>query len=446
MIFLVELKNIENKIPTFFNKIDVISNTTWFVKNKKLTTYDGVYYLNNKVNFYNLNPYILDLSENNITIISKDIPANDKTIEIYQSKYNEFEKLIVVNGIISAFKVKYDFNLKNIIFGMKNPYLYIINNIIVSKKQSPDHEKVIESVMPTNIVKSLQTINDISGKGKWFVTTKIDGLTSVLCYLKNENLILIYSLIGQKINDKSKLLLKINTPDDLYNSDVCFLGEWFKDNLFLFLEANELYDNFRIDYKNMKLFVENCEKNNIKNIFINNIIISKSNEDYKDITKKILDVKVDKIDGYVYGNIKTKIHYKWKPVEYNTIDFYIIIKDEKIYFYAAEVRYKAFNRLAKDKKYIAELRKLEGKSKINTEIIIESPDNRTYVKQLFTINNFDKHVWLDKYNDKIIECKLINNMWYPFRIRDDKVFPQNYRVAESILWTINHPISLKDLY
>jgi hypothetical protein len=409
------------------------------------------------------------------------VSRRDSRIEIWRSKYNEFEEIIVVNGIVTALKVRTEIDLRNLLFGIKHEYKYIINFLIrQNKRMKIAREELLSNVDPTNIVVSLKDIKQLTGRGKWFVNTKLDGITSVIAYLKDVGLdgktILVgYELKGKGVNEESREIFNIEVTDALWETNIIFLGEYYifensdVEKIYIFMEANDMNESFKIDYDNIVKFKRNCGKEGIGIIDINNIVIAKKTEDYKVITKKILDIKskmgddFPETDGLVYGRIEDKFQLKWKPPELNTIDFYLIFGIDTLYLYAAENKYKAIARLKGQDQfnpnYLKNLRKLEGAKKIPVKLIIEREGFAKYILQLYTIQKYKKeqfddeqdkmdiqlNQWKEEFNERIVECKFLECMWIPYRVREDKKNPNNFRIADAIWDTISNPIKISDL-
>lgn len=477
MIFIIKWSDTNKPIPVFMELNMTLENSVWNIyeddKHGNLETYDGKYILRRDLVFNEIFHPFMKSEDSDIKFpcklvydeIEKGIKCNKK-IEIWRSKYNEFEELIVVNGIITAIKVRTEVDLRNLLFGIRHEYKYIINFLIRQKKEIIiPRENLLMNVDPTNIVVSLKNKIQLSGSGEWFVNTKLDGVTCVVAYLKDlggKSLLVSYELKGKGVSMGSREIFNIEVTDELWDTDIIFLGEYYVfdvsnvEKIYLFMEANDMNKDFRIDYKNMKKFKDNCMNEGISIIDINNIVIARNDEDYRGITKRILDIKsklgekFPEIDGLVYGRILNKFQLKWKSPELITIDFYCIIKNHTIYLYAAEKRRLALQKM-RGGSYISKLRKLEGKKTIPVDLIIKKEIGSNYVLQLFTIQKYSKDMyiqvdkWKEKFNKRIVECKFLECIWTPYRIREDKKYPNNFRVAVDIFDTIKNPVKISDL-
>lgn len=449
MIFLIEFKLHEK--PKFFEKAVIIEEGEWkFVedgKNIYLLSWDGEWLYRTDIILNDIYHPLMKINEKG--------HKGDKMITIWRNKYNKDEEIIEVNGICVAIRCRTEIDVRNLIFGIKNEYLYVINWLIRSRRNRRlDRDAMLYSVAPTNSVVSLASVDQVRGLGKWFVTTKIDGVTSVIAWLKDYNRIVGFELIGGVAQLNSKKIIDIEIDISRNNdvafgntiserNDVVFLGEWTGSHVYLFLEANDQTGDFRVDYANMKRFVQDVNNDMIR---MNNIYIAKSNEGRRDLMKKIIPMSggPDTGEGYVFGNISTKHHLKWKPPHLNTIDFYVIIREKSsLYLYAADHIGNAKKRMRGE--YIKLLRRQEGKSRIPVNLII---GRKGYVKQLWAIQkrtiDFDPD-WREKFNERIVECQYLNNQWIPYRVRPDKVNPQNWRWANAIWETIKNPIRMNEL-
>jgi hypothetical protein len=404
--------------------------TGWLVDGDKLYFASNTYNYDIKRTFMIMyHPFMLDnkAKESN--------EGKNSTVVVYRSHHNKDEEILVVNDKIVAIRVSNELAMRNLIFGIKNEYKYIVNNIIIAgKSRLSFKDKNISTVVPTNIVVSLNKLEQLDGLGEWFVNTKLDGTTAVLAYINYLNTIVAYELSQKGLDNNSvELIAPKIINSDISNDSVVFMGEYLNDNIYLFLECNDNYHDYRIDYEHMKLFVDKCNIIGVKEVQMNTIVISTRNESYKDITKKILKIEhKGNTDGLVFGRISDKFQLKWKPISHNSIDLRIIYVGQDIYLYAAENKYLAIKRIKNDKKFRG----------VNKNMLMRGSGK--YIDLLW---DYRKNIGVDSehrnlYHNKICECNYVDGFWSPMRIRSDKTSPNHYGVAENILYTIKHPITL----
>lgn len=176
-----------------------------------------------------------------------------------------------------------------------------------------------------------------------------------------------------------------------------FLGEIIgTGQIYLFLECHNNGD-FRIDIKNMEYACLN-----IAELKMNTFIIG---ERRQDAFKRILELKPEyPTDGIVFGNIWTKEHRKWKPIELLTTDFLILQRDKSEY---------SLN--------VTE----HGQIKLWSKIFGDE--------------------W-KKYVGIVTECAYINGKWKPIRDRKDRNgIPNSLKTANSNWSAIKNPITKKEL-
>ena len=242
--------------------------------------------------------------------------------------------------------------------------------------------------------------------------------------------------------------------------------------------------NIRIGFKQYLLGPDKITKKKGSDVYSNINTMFKN-------TKKIISLE-NKSDGFEYstdgliflpmylpvkgseeGDIVKSIkgtwnyNYKWKPPEENTIDFKVIFKPSKpdihSYTYTSsdgnkETRYYQKIQLAVDYN-----EKDDSMIDFNWSILSEEPINKlTY--QYFTPSEFKipnihmTNIPLDKrrmkcikdgkdiLNGSIVEMRYNSDnldgfTWTPLRLRDDKVKPQYFTIANNIWNTINQPIT-----
>jgi len=418
---------------------------------------DGTYELDTSVIYKGVRGY---RKISDVHIMADDLPKKS-LVQVYRSFVNPSEELITLDGIMMMIRVDTMDDIDHMKFGMKHPTKYLVNDLIkkgfVKTERKRQHKR---DIIPTNVVVSLESIDQIKDEDL-FVTTKVDGVTCVLAYDDRMSILVAFELKGKGLTAESKLLYLIEDVDLMQDSSV-WLGEYLPDptvegkgRTFIFMKSDDTIGDYRVEYKMMEDFVRRVNR---PEITLNKIVIATppygpkgEGENYRGVTKRIIDLDDGSIptDGYVYGIIKNKIQYKWKPAHKKTIDFYMKYyvvnrRYARLHLYLADNVNKAFKRL-KDAR--------GSGPRVNYMKIIKKPRAR-YVLQIYavetTIESGDPDVStfdaiIEKYNDKIGECQYIDGVWRPTRLRPDKTWPNNYAVGESIFQTIKNPIKLSDL-
>ena len=391
-----------------------------FTENKEFVFYEGIYVYSEQKGAYVLERKSL------LGQVGKE------KIDIYVCKYNDKYELICRLGIILGIRCVAE-DLDNIIMSIKNPdyfiTLYTINLYCSHKVKN------LVDVVPTNNIVSLPNI-DVLHEGKWFATTKVDGETCAIAVLSNK--IIAWRMKSKKIESENIIF---EYPMENNDEERVFLGEYFMGNVYLFLECNDTYGDFHVDIAHMKAFIsfidgKNVDINGVKavinNIKMNNIFID---DTYQKLAQKVNALAMANVglmtDGIVFGNIKTKEHYKWKPVIQNTIDFYVYYtgKDMLLYCY---IENKSIKRVMENERY--------RYSDYDTVPIKGTDTSYIIWKIEYNVEEFDM-----RYQNKVVECQYIDEHWIPYRIREDKTIPQYYNVATKIWLTIKNPILYSDL-
>ncbi len=286
----------------------------------------------------------------------------------------------------------------------------------------------------------------------YLITDKLDG-ERVLLFIINSNIYLIYSnkKIQKKINiENTNITLALDCEyfenddkDELYVFDVLYydktkvINYGYVDRLKYFEKCNEitkLIDFYDIKYK------EFDQINNTKKEYKLETLV------HKYYTNRLSKYKHN-IDGLIISDPNNSYYntnnYKWKPVEYNSIDFYsefhkqINIKDKVIYLYKIYVNID-----------------INYKKKINIDINnilnIENNDYKFHILFTPSIKN-DDYIYESEDNNlhgKIIELK--KNMstwkWELVKIRTDKKIANHLFTAEQIYMNYYNPLTIEMLY
>jgi hypothetical protein len=347
----------------------------------KITIEDDVYVCSNKVDGVK----VYYLSE-------KDKYNTDKRrISIYRNQFDQSFELIYVENVLTAAIIS-DNRIDLFKMSLADPIKYALATYIG------------QDLMPLNKIETLVDIkrqldsdidNEVSKpEDSLFLSTKINGETCLVFISIDKTY--IFSMKMKKI-DSIIREMDITMPDGRV---MIFLAELVKstktglDDIYLFLECRNNGD-FKIDMKHMKTACEH-----VKEFKMNTFIIG---EKRQDAFKKILDIKPDyPTDGVVFGNIWTKEHYKWKPVEFMTVDFLVLHDD----YYTINVT---------EREVIKVWAKVSGDE------------------------------W-SQYIGKVVECNYLNGKWHPIRERKDRNgIPNSFKTANSNWAIIKHPITKKEL-
>ena len=324
----------------------------------------------------------------------------------------------------------------NIIYSLKTPELYVCK-ITIREYKPFKGKNIIEKEKASNTVIGLMDIRDIPEDP--FVTLKIDGLTTMVAYLKEYG-IFCYDLKGKLLFKDTEVHKR---EDKILDVNRVFLAEYHNGCFYLFMEANDLYRDFNIDYHNMTDFVN--KYNDDSKIRVNYIVLSKKGERHQRIIQKLLAMKaslpavngkVPETDGIIIGSIKTKFQYKWKPQDQLTIDFYLRFAKKVMHMYVGDRLFNA-KRTIKKKWY---------KKRVSKGILKYILGKGQYINLLFLAYKPDLYEeWKKLYSRKIVECKRYKGKWIPIRIREDKEVPNNIRTAKNNIHILNNPIKFSDL-
>lgn len=405
----VIINKIYKKISTLRTEFKLTSRGMLFLNNIYTTSHGKIY---TKSNY---NTPIITTKKKSIYVVYKNI-------------YQPHIKLYVINNILEVAIMQKPYEIDNILYSLRHPELYAIKFYMKShKKYQIYRENIISAVTPSNKPGGLYTVSQIPSNP--FVNIKRDGVTAIVGFLPD---------FGVVVVDTRDKIIWVDKEFKIKKLEV-YLGEYIvADNIvYLFVDTNDFNKDFRVDVKNMKHIIKLY---NSPTIQLNYIELARTREDYKAPTRRLLtrvgldiDTVTDmkfmnsdiKLDGLIYGNINTRAHYKWKPQVMNTIDFYVKYKNKYVYFYAGQNKSKA----------VPPLRNIPFPWRIG---------NKKYAPTFFMRVKGDEKMW-KKYDGMIVECKYENGIWVPYRIRDDKPYPNHYPVAVNIMKIIKSPISITDL-
>lgn len=346
--------------------------------------------------------YLKNINANITLSIENDKYINNQEKNNYIKRKKERTSFIdIINNI------SYDFTIiDNDVYQMEIEFLNIKSNITdnIIKKIYDSIYNIIK-ILPLNIKKilrqpiPLKNVDDISED--FAVTEKLDGIRCILQIINNREIILIKNNFKIKIITNLKIKKETNDINN-YNNTIID-GELINNNIFyafdiiifkgIFLKENLIQ---RIEkLKNMKFLSKKGKMDvyyKVKEYYYHDII-----ENSRLLLKK--KKRKFQIDGLIFNSISQSytdnIIYKWKYVI--TFDFMI----KKV-----------------NNSDIWELYCYNG----NNNYIIFPKNNNYKIKS-------DKNLEI-KYQDGIIvEFKYENNVFFPLKIRTDKIRPNYIDVA-----------------
>ena len=246
----------------------------------------------------------------------------------------------------------------------------------------------------------------------------MDGVTAILGSLIDYGLFCV--------DTRGKFLFR--APFKTTKNQV-FLGEYMSTTIYLFMEANDITQNFAIDMKNMSDFVEMVANPLVQ---VNYIELTPTGKTYKHALRELLKRKSlhpeIESDGYIFGDMHTKRQFKWKPMHLTTIDFYVKYAAGSIHFYVGNnIRYA-----------------MKRRNRPNIPVPYWF-GKKPYVHVYHASQKDPADKWKG-FNNKIVECKYTRDRkWSPYKLRPDKQFANNYLTVMNTLKIIKRPINLNDL-
>ena len=339
---------------------------------------------------------------------------------------------------------------------LKNKEFNVIKNLNTNKWSS---KQLMTSVQNLNLI-SLNNI--INSKINYSITEKADG-ERYLLYIQNNMIYVIDKSLNLNFINNSNNLIQKSIPSNLSNNIYLFDVEYIpENNLYL------IFDCIIFDEKDISLLPLDKRIKHIEKIKWDNNKIFKmkkhhlsNKKDFFNLCKKVYtDIKYDyDIDGLIFTPIEEQYRtnvYKWKPPEQQTIDFFILIKYQKVLNRnITELILDLYVTTSSNKfKYNKSLfRNISKHSR--TIPFLFSKNNRINIKNkngkmIYQIDN--REVIIE--NKTIIEMRFIEGSWKPFKNRFDKdkeyresikkgIFdgPNGFYVAKFVMDLINKPIT-----
>ena len=445
-------------------------------------------------------------TENNLNLNSfiKNIVKNQKLKPRYEVEIEYIGDIANFNKINIKDFLKEFTPILNFKYEILNNIFYILKNNEFNNIKS----KNIKTINSKDIMTQVQNLNSVTlnSLNDYAVTHKADG-ERLLLYIQDNNIFLIdntLDLLFVKNNLKHNNLKNNNLKNNnlknnnlknnnlkinkLSSIKLDFISDDLSSNIYLFdLEfVNNKYMIFdciifdNIDISSLSLIdrLNHIKKINFKNNFVikehfyidknnnnnqNNKNNNKNNNSIWDLCKKVyIDTKYDyHIDGLIFTpkheQYRTNV-YKWKPVEEQTIDFFIIIKKKEDNHLILDLYVSAHKKMGQ--KYNKSIFKNLQNSKFlpylfikNNKILIKKNNKEEFI----FFNEFSKDNIIIK-NKSIIEMNYINNIWCPYRIRTDKeknfkenikkgifIGPNGLYTAKGIVTSIKKPITIEML-
>ncbi|MFW6015034.1 MAG: hypothetical protein ACOCRK_01200 [bacterium] len=365
------------------------------------------------------------------------------------------------------------------------------NNMITTKKHLASlavMEYLINTVNPSNVVTPYILYKEIYFKGILHKYVPYENIGFHIFFNKPKtlerndifNLVDLNYIVAEKTDGEATLCIhyedriyEINSKNKIIN-EIKYKGNNKKSILSIYVgesvtKINKLYI-FDVLYSDGKLMTQQksftARMNSLKK-YPKKLHTKKIFYPIKDI-KKVHDKSYEyDTDGLILVESEESYYsagiYKWKPPEKLTCDFYIHIPQDsnQIYLYT-QAPYGYF-------KY--KLKFIYDKANISTidipYIITIKADNRTHNLGLFIIEPDDKYFKIQikpntirnnkestsyiynsiKFsNGDILECSWdAQKGWIPYRKREDKILPNAFETAYSIMNTLVNPITIKDL-
>lgn len=287
----------------------------------------------------------------------------------------------------------------------------------------------------------------------YLITEKLDG-ERMLLFIMYTNIYLIYGnkKIQRKTNvNNTNIIIALDCEyfmneddiDDIYIFDVLYYDDTkvhklgYVERLKYFEKCKKITDDideYNIIYKEFEQINNTSKDSNIETLV------------HKYYTNKIKNSKYN-IDGIIFSeplnNYYNTHNYKWKPVEYNSIDFYAIKYDQHNMNGDITYLYKLYVKV--NINYIKKIN-IDKRNIINIE-------NEQYTFHLLFTPSIQQndYVFESKRNDldnKIIELKknLSTWKWELLRVRDDKKTANHLYTAEQIYMNYYNPLELEMLY
>jgi mRNA (guanine-N7-)-methyltransferase len=370
---------------------------------------------------------ITKVSEIKISNVSEILGWNELKDFHYEIEIELVEK---INDIF--YRIKQCIYL---IENLMNP-IYHIHKILKTQKPFP----FVTFNHFTNQTISLDhsTLHKI--KKNYSVSEKIDGERRLLLLNNNQGF-----LLGSDLKLKLYLHLPFNVNFTLLD------GEFYENIIFIFdvliySQKNVCNEKF---IEREKIYKDLVEKININTLRCKNF---RRGENIFEISSEILNSKFEyPLDGLIFTPLNEGYYndsYKWKPKEYQTIDF--LVKEKEGYyllFVGIDREYSKEKGIEIDYKVIRDN---------FPDVIIE--DN--YLPVLFKPDNKDLSIYKPEKDDEIkiddytiVEFKYTDR-WVPTRNRTDKtkvfldtckLFGNDYKVAWNNWNIINNPVSLETI-
>lgn len=402
-------------------------------------------------------------------------PINDLSsklnsdISLYQKYIFSLARQIITNnkGYLESFRVK---------SGLKK----LLNNVI-----EIDANVYFKQVQPK------------LSEGGFFITDKIDGKRSILMIkstpLESDNLKSNIVILNNEItvikDQRFKKSESTNLEHTSLDCELLFIDGKYK--LFVFdvitfkgerFSSKPFIERFNV----MKNAVEYANKiiqsNNIQTVECSMKDFIHLNENWANDMKEFYNKKRDyEIDGIIFTpnddkDYSSMIGFKWKPAEHSTIDFYIKKISDNILNTSPDLF--NFTKKERDNKEINKYVLFSGINKRDlnkfnmtllpnyesiTGINFNSKESVNYNSlipiQFSTSDSPKNYIFSSTNNDidgKIGEFgwDMLNKKWVLKRIRTDRdvelargeYYGNYYKIAESIWYSINNPLSFDDLF
>ena len=401
---------------------------------------------------YEFNEYYIDM-----TIVTNDDKSKTYEIEI------EFKSIPEINHVLLPVKYilftinKQRLSLIDIDYEneIRNLYQNLIRDITNSKQRHfPTNQRnvFIYENKPRNI-----KLEDISNKNKlnYSVTNKLNGVNFFLLFSKEKEKIFIFNKTKFEYINVSNISNKLSKLDFVLN-DFLIQGELYEDeklNKILYIFDSIIVNGLPVINKPHIERISEFVK--YKNIFEDILSTDKTHSNESPINIKMKDFYGFDSDSNLYDEfIKCKNSLQKNKdgnIDYEINDGFIFTPINEPYINTNTLKYKFPETMTID--FLIKLQNKSDNFKVfnlfvynNKNEIVQFEPSVTNKKYMMISEKERDGVLFDNLkDDMIIECKFHNNIFIPYRIRDDKTMPNFINVANDVFNDILHPITLHDL-
>ena len=441
-------------------------NNIFYCEQKKETDRMFLNLSNNKIKFSFSYENILDLStvQQNIVLerqkertryefneyyIDTTIVTNMDKSKTYEIEI-EFKSIPEINNVLLPVKyILFSINKQRLSlididyeYEIRNLYQNLIKDITNSKLK---HTFSIYENKPRNI-----KLEDISNKDKldYSVTNKLNGVNFFLFFSKEKEKIFIFNKTKFEYINVSNISNKLSKLDNILN-DFLIQGELYEDenlNKVLYIFDSIMVNGLSMINKPHTERISEFTKYN--NIFED--ILSKGESPINIKIKKFYGFDTNLYDEFIKCKNSLQKN-KEGNIDYEINDGFIFTPINEPYINTNTLKYKFPETMTID--FLIKLQNKSDNFKVfnlfiyndKNEIVQFEPlgTNKKYI--MISEKERDGKLFDNLKDNMIIECKFHNDIFIPYRIRDDKTMPNFINVANDVFNDILHPITLSDL-